>query len=513
MAKTANERLAEALNAASECAIDNILHSKNIKPLQQALLVKHSYLKSIIKGWYLLSADMSSQEAGESALWYESLWAFLGQYLTHRFKDNYWLSVEASLDILTDNNSMPAQIVVFVKDGTEIITKLPNNMSLMVTRSKTKPDGLIKCRGVKIYSLEMALSRAVPMSFRKSPLSMQIALSNANLDKLVEAILHTKNAASAGRLVGAYNSVGMRAESKKLQVIMEGIFEKIKIVDPFLSTPTIFETDKKEAASASRVRIQWQAMRQDVLNHFEESVTTNNFYSRQLDETLDAINELYVRDAYNSLSIEGYKVTPELIKKVSRGDWSPATIEQDRDAKNALAARGYYDAFNQVKSSISEAYNKEKLAYLVDVGITQWYTSLFRPCVTAGLINEVNLAGYRKGPIYIRGSQHVPPASEQLMDCMTALRECIVDEESFAVKAILGHLFLGYIHPYPDGNGRTARFLMNFLFVLGGYNWVVIKQEMREQYLDALESASVHKNIGPFIEFILDTIRQTDIRS
>ncbi len=131
---------------------------------------------------------------------------------------------------------------------------------------------------------------------------------------------------------------------------------------------------------------------------------------------------------------------------------------------------------------------------------------MFQPCVTAGIISAIDFAGYRKGPIYIRCSRHVPPASEQLMDCMTALKECISEEDSFVVKAILGHLFFGYIHPFFDGNGRTARFLMNFLFILGGYKWVVIKQETKGAYLAALESASVEKNIIPFVEFILDTI-------
>ena len=185
------------------------------------------------------------------------------------------------------------------------------------------------------------------------------------------------------------------------------------------------------------------------------------------------------------------------------------TIEHDKNAKNALAARGYYDAFNGVKESLVAAYNKEDLSYLIDIGITQWHTALFKPCVTAGLISELDLAGYRKGPIYIRGSRHVPPASEQLMDCMTAFKECIVKEESFIVKAILGHLFFGYIHPYFDGNGRAARFLMNFLFIVGGYKWVVVKQEAKDKYMAALESASVEQNIKPFVEFILSMIEES----
>ncbi len=506
MAKTKKQLLAEALAEVKDSAMGNIVHSKNIKDKAQALLVKHGYLKRIIKGWYLFDGDLSTQKAGESALWYESIWTFIGQYLSSRFDDNYWLNPEASLDIHTDNNSMPAQIVVFVEDGTEDVTKLPNNMGLMITRGKTKPDGLIEYKGVTVYPLEKALVNSTPTSFRNNPVSMQVALKNANFEKVVEALLESKNAASAGRLIGAYNALGMRAESKKLETIIMGLFGKIKIIDPFVVQPVTLDNERNEAPSARRIRIMWQEMRQDIIDGFAGYESEFDFFSRPLEQTLGMINELYVHDAYNSLSIEGYIVTPELIEKVSKGSWSPDTIEKDNDAKNALAARGYYDAFNSVKETLTLAYGKEDINYLIDVGLTQWYTSLFKPCVTVGLISEIDFAGFRKGPIYIRKSRHVPPASEQLMDCMTALKECISEEDSFVVKAILGHLFFGYIHPFFDGNGRTARFLMNFLFILGGYKWVVIKLETKSLYLDALESASVGKNITPFVEFILDTI-------
>ena len=508
MAKTAHQLLSEALSEVSEKAIGNIVHSKNVKPKQQALLVKNGYLKRIIKGWYLLDADLSTHEAGESALWFDSIWDFIGQYLKYRFDDNYWLSSETSLDLHTENSAMPSQIVVFTNDGTESITQLPNDMSLLVTRSKSKPDGLVEHNGVNVFPLESALAKSTPASFRNNPVSMQVALTKANFEKLVESLLDLKNIASAGRLVGAYSALNMRAESKKLETIMTGVFGKIKIEDPFLQTPVRFEEKRIEAASASRIRILWQEMRQGIIDCFEDREPDFDFYARPLEDTLGMLGELYVRDAYNSLSIEGYKVTPELIERVSSGDWSPETIEQDKQAKDALAARGYFDAFNSVQASLKEAYNKEDLSYLIDVGITQWYTALFKPCVTAGLVSELDLVGYRKGPIYIRGSRHVPPASEQLLDCMSALKECIVKEEFFPVKAILGHLFFGYIHPFPDGNGRTARFLMNFLFILGGYRWVVIELEARDKYLAALEAASVGKDIGPFTRFILEMMEK-----
>lgn len=513
MAKTGNQLLAEALEAANDCAIANIVHHKNIKAKQQALLVKNGYLKKIIKGWYLLDADLSAQKAGDSALWYESMWVFIEQYLSYRFKDNYWLSPEASLDLLTDNNSMPAQIVVFVKSDESIwtTTDLPNSMSVCVTNSKNRPKELITFHELNIYSLESAVVNSTPISYKNNSLGMSIALKNANFDLLANALLSSRNVASAGRIIGAYEVLNMQAESEKLKAIMSGAgFEGIKVVDPFDKLPVQFGRLIKEAASATRVRIMWQQMRKSILDSYEGKNPAFDFNVRPIDETLAMINEVYVHDAYNSLSIEGYKVTLDLIERVSNGDWSPETIERDHEAKDALAARGYYDAFNKILESIAAAHNGDDLNLLIDIGITQWYTSLFSPCVVAGIVSDSDLAGFRKGPIYIRKSKHVPPASEQLMDCMAALKECIAGETSFPVKAILGHFFLGYIHPFIDGNGRTARFLMNFLFIIGGYNWVVIKQETRSEYLNALESASSDENIVPFVKFILETIKKAN---
>ncbi|MFV1985539.1 MAG: Fic family protein [Thiohalomonadales bacterium] len=511
MAKTGNQLLAEALKAANRTAINNIVHSKNIKPKQQALLVKNGYFKRIIKGWYLFDADVTSQSAGESALWYESIWFFIGQYLTSRFKNNYWLSPGASLDLHTENNTMPAQVVVFVNGITSDIVKLPNNMSLVLSNSNSNPVKVLKLHDVNVYPLEMALAISSPAAYKSNPMSMQVALRNANFDSLVGELVRIKNVASIGRIIGAYDALEMRPESKKIEAIISGVgFESVKIVNPFDNPPVLIKNTSKLAPSATRVRMMWQQMRHSIIDVFAEHPPEFDFFSMPLDKTLALINELYVSDAYNSLSIEGYKVTSDLIERVSTGDWSPETIEKDNKIKDALAARGYYGAFNHVIDSVTAAHNKEDLNYLIDVGLTQWVTSLFKPRVVAGIVSELDIVGFRKGPIYIRGSNHVPPASEQLMDCMTTLKECIAEENSYPVKAILGHFFLGYIHPFMDGNGRTARFLMNFLFIIGGYNWVVIKQESRESYMDVFETASVNKNITPFVEFILATKNNAD---
>ena len=49
-----------------------------------------------------------------------------------------------------------------------------------------------------------------------------------------------------------------------------------------------------------------------------------------------------------------------------------------------------------------------------------------------------------------------------------------------------------------DGNGRMGRFLMNVMLAAGGYPWTVVPVERRDDYMTALEAASVDGDIKPF---------------
>jgi Fic family protein len=90
---------------------------------------------------------------------------------------------------------------------------------------------------------------------------------------------------------------------------------------------------------------------------------------------------------------------------------------------------------------------------------------------------------------------------------MPALFDLIEKEPEPSVRAVLGHWLFGYIHPYPDGNGRMARFVMNALLASGGYPWTVIRVEDRDAYLAVLESASVQQDIAPFADFVAERVK------
>ena len=97
---------------------------------------------------------------------------------------------------------------------------------------------------------------------------------------------------------------------------------------------------------------------------------------------------------------------------------------------------------------------------------------------------------------------HTPPSREAVRDMMPALFDLLIAEENPAVRVILGHFIFVYIHPYFDGNGRMGRFIMNLMMASGGFSWTVVPVERREEYMQALEAASVEEDIVPFTRFI-----------
>jgi hypothetical protein len=122
----------------------------------------------------------------------------------------------------------------------------------------------------------------------------------------------------------------------------------------------------------NRVRLMWQAMREPVLAAFPAAPGRpgdRNAY-------LKAVDDIYLNDAYHSLSIEGYRVRPELVERVRSGTWNPDEDPQDRENRNALAARGYYDAFTSVKASVDEVLSGANAGKVGQDDHRDWYRQL-----------------------------------------------------------------------------------------------------------------------------------------
>ena len=283
---------------------------------------------------------------------------------------------------------------------------------------------------------------------------------------------------------------------------MKGAGYDLRESDPFSAKQTFGTIKIGVAPIVGRIHAIWESMREPVIAAFPPAPGL----PKNKKDYLRFVDEIYQNDAYHSLSIEGYRATPELIERVKKGNWRPDENEADRQNRDALAARGYWLAFQNVKETISSIIAGGEAGELVRVAHRDWYRELFQPSVQAGLVGAQALAGYRNQPVFLRGSRHVPPRADVLGDAMPALFDLLEKEEVPAVRAVLGHWMFGYIHPYPDGNGRVARFLMNSMLASGGYPWTVIRVEDRDAYLSALESASVGGDIAPFSTFIAERV-------
>lgn len=222
-----------------------------------------------------------------------------------------------------------------------------------------------------------------------------------------------------------------------------------------------------------------------------------------IDDILRGMEANYVKDSYHSLSIEGYRVTEGLIERVRSGEWNPKGRQNDADSKNALAARGYYQAFLKVKDSVKKILEGEAAGKIVGQDFDDWHFEMFQPCITAGIIKASDLVGYRANQVYIRGSKHTPLTPDAVRDAMPIWVDLMSKEDDALVRAILGHFFFVYIHPYMDGNGRTARFIMNVMLVTAGFPWRVITTDERDTYMEALEKASTEGDIRDFARMVL----------
>ena len=304
-------------------------------------------------------------------------------------------------------------------------------------------------------------------------------------------------------MVGAFRNIGREKTANEIIDTMKNAGYNVRETDPFQEKTSFMLNSRETSPHANRIKLMWHNMRQTVIDTFPKVPGL----PKNKQQYLKKVDGLYVSDAYHSLSIEGYRVTESLIEKMREGKWDPHGNHADQEQKNALAARGYWQAFQEVKHSIEAVLDGKDPGDVAYDSHTSWYRNLFAPSITVGILKASDLAGYRNSQVYILGSRHTPPNKNAVLETMPVLFDLLKEETEPAVRAVLGHFVFTYIHPYMDGNGRIARFLMNVMLASGGYPWTVIPVETRENYLAALEKASIGQNITDFSAFLAQHVK------
>lgn len=474
------------------------IHTDELSRIDRQRLVDNGFLKEVTRGWYIISRP--DERKGDTTSWYHSFWSFCSRFLKERYGDDWCLSPEQSLQFHAGNQSVPTQLLVKSPLATNSKTELLFDTSVfgMVSKLPVKKE-TSELNGMRVLSLPAALVHCTEHTFISKPTEARTGLSMIkNASELLELLLDGGHTTIAGRLAGALRNNGQEKIAGDIIKTMKAAGYDVRENDPFTTKLSVPLSYRDMSPYVNRIKLMWHQMREDIIHNFPAPPGL----PADKKAFMEVIEKIYTTDAYHSLSIERYKVTPELIERVRQGTWNLSENEEDRKQRDAMAARGYWQAFQVVEQSILKILDGQNAGTVADQEHGDWYRELFAPSVASGLLKASDLAGYRNHQVYLGNSKHTPLNKEAVREAMPALFELLQSETEASVRAVLGHFIFVYIHPYMDGNGRMGRFLMNAMLASGGYPWTVIPVEMREDYMNALEYASVDQNIKPFAKFL-----------
>lgn len=228
----------------------------------------------------------------------------------------------------------------------------------------------------------------------------------------------------------------------------------------------------------------------NIIDSLKEKIDKYRPFSKQLAESLH--EKLVVEWTYNSNAIEGNTLTMSETKVVLEG----ITVGGKTMVEH-LETINHRDAILFIEDLVS---NKEP--------ISEWNIRNIHSLILKEIDNK-NAGRYRTENVVISGAKHIPPKHYEITDLMQELIEEYNNNwEDYhpVVRATLLHGEFVKIHPFIDGNGRTARLLLNFELMRNGYTPIIIKNEDRAKYYEVLDIAHTTMNYEPFIKFASELV-------
>ncbi|MCT4507838.1 MAG: Fic family protein [Tepidibacter sp.] len=212
--------------------------------------------------------------------------------------------------------------------------------------------------------------------------------------------------------------------------------------------------------------------------------------------TLKSIREhLLLEWTYNSNAIEGNTLTLQETKVVLEG----ITV-------GGKSLREHLEVVN----------HKEAILYVEDIvrkneAFSEWKIKNIHRLVLKSIDDEY--AGvYRDQKVIIAGAKHEPPEPMIIKEEMEKLINWYNNESQrlhpIERAALLHVIFVG-IHPFIDGNGRTSRLLLNLELMKNGYPPIVIRNENRIKYYNALDKAHTTNQHDDFIDLVVEEVNRT----
>ena len=200
---------------------------------------------------------------------------------------------------------------------------------------------------------------------------------------------------------------------------------------------------------------------------------------------------------YNSNGIEGNSLTlKETFLVINEG----ITVK-GKPLKDHLEAKNHYEALEYL-SNLVEKGGKQTIS-------EQLIRSLHQLIMQE---TEKEWAGkYRNSNVIIGGAEHKPPeAADVPYEMAKLIKWWKINQKKLDIieLAAIIHHKLVYVHPFFDGNGRTARLVMNLILMRASYPLVIILKNDRKKYYQLLSQAD-KKNLIPFVQFIAQTVERS----
>lgn len=126
-------------------------------------------------------------------------------------------------------------------------------------------------------------------------------------------------------------------------------------------------------------------------------------------------------------------------------------------------------------------------------------------------IDDAHAGHYRSVPVRVSGSTVVFPNPRKVPDLMDEFHNWLKAKPKLhpIELAAEAHYHLVTIHPFVDGNGRTARLLMNLILMMQGYPPAIIRKRDRLNYIATLEKAQTGGSKDPFIKLISKAVERS----
>lgn len=198
--------------------------------------------------------------------------------------------------------------------------------------------------------------------------------------------------------------------------------------------------------------------------------------------------QILVEWIYNSNAIEGSTVTLQETRLILE---TGLTIG-GKTLREHFEVTNHRDAIHYVEKLVAE---QERL--------TPFHVRQVHKLVLSQ-IDDTSAGSYRTTQVQIAGARHIPPEAWAIPTQMTEWEKWLTRTEGSThpvILAALAHHRLVKIHPFVDGNGRTARLVMNLILMQHGYPPTVILRADRQSYYRVLSLADNGKE-KPLINFV-----------